>query len=118
MKGSSQDPPSGYGVRAAPRFNLRVPVEYRFPGFRGEGTVWNVSASGARIEWATALVGSGTHVWLRFSFFPGSFATELEADVVRRTETGFAVQFRELGPSQLDMLRRALPAATEAPTFH
>jgi hypothetical protein len=72
--------------------------------------VWNVSTSGARIENALPPVGPGTRVWLRFSFYVGSFATEVAAEVVRRTETGFAVRFCELGPSQYELLRKALPA--------
>ena len=103
----------GNGTRTAPRFDVRGPVEYRFDDNRGEGLVWNVSTSGARIDLACPPVACGTRIRCRFSFYPGSFDTEVAARVVRRTETGFAVQFCDLGPRQKGMLRTALPATAQ-----
>jgi hypothetical protein len=96
-------------TRAAPRFDVRGPVEYRFADHRGEGLVWNVSTSGARIDLAFPPVACGTRIQCRFSFYPGSFDTPITAQVVRRTESGFAVQFCDLGPRQNRMLLNALP---------
>jgi len=98
--------------RAAARFKLRVPVEYRvqFDVTQGRGLLWNISRSGLRIEQATAPVAPGTKIEVRFSFFPGSFETELSAEVVRRTHMGgFAARFCGLAPHQSDMLLRLLP---------
>lgn len=95
--------------RVAPRYDLRAPVEYSFSDLRGEGVVWNISSSGARIDLAYPPVASGTRLRLRFSFYPGSFETELPAEVVRRTETGFAVRFESLDEKQAKVLRLALP---------
>jgi hypothetical protein len=100
--------------RAAPRVKLRGPTEYRNAGVEGHGTVWDISASGALIEAASQLIEPGERIGLRSSFFPGSFDIELRADVVRHTETGFAVQFVELGAPQIDFLRRVLPGTAAA----
>jgi hypothetical protein len=85
-------------------------MEYTNGSVRGEGTVWDISASGARIENASEPVSQGTTLGLRSSYYPGSFGVELKGDVVRHTETGFAVQFVQLGSPQVDLLRRILPA--------
>ena len=97
--------------RVARRFDLRVPVEYQSTTVNGQGTVWNISASGARIENASAFMESGARLGLRASFYPGSFDVVLTGDVVRHTEGGFAVQFVALGPAQKGLLRKALPEA-------
>jgi hypothetical protein len=101
--------------RAAPRVKLRGPTEYRNSGVEGNGTVWDISASGARIEEASAPVERGETLGLRSSFFPGSFDVELRGDVVRHTESGFAVQFVDLGAAQIDFLRRVLPGTASTP---
>jgi hypothetical protein len=95
--------------RIAPRFKLRAPAEYQNDSVHGNGTIWDISASGARIENATASVEQGVTLGLRSSFFPGSFDVELKGDVVRHTRGGFAVQFVDLGAPQIDFLRTILP---------
>ena len=87
-----------------PRFRLCVPVEYRWveargalDGFQGEGILRDISISGARIESASVPVASGTRLAMRFSFFVGSFGTELPAEAVRQTGSGgFGVRFVDL----------------------
>jgi hypothetical protein len=101
--------------RAAPRVRLVAPAEYTNGSTRGEGTIWDISASGARVENASVPVREGTTLGLRSSFFPGSFDVVLQGDVVRHTETGFAVQFVELGRTQVEFLRRILPAFAAEP---
>jgi hypothetical protein len=89
-------------------------MEYTSGSVRGQGTIWDISASGARIEDASVPVEQGATLGLRSSFFPGSFEVELKADVVRYTETGFAVKFVELGEPQVEFLRRILPVSGTA----
>lgn len=97
-------------TRSAPRFNIRAPAEYRWEGRTGSGTIWNISASGARIEKITTPAVLGTEIRVRSSFFPGSFEAELAAHVVRETELGgFAIRWMELGERERGMLERALP---------
>ena len=88
---------------------LRAPTEYRNDAVHGNGTIWDISASGARIENASAAVDHGATLALRASFFPGSFDVEVRGDVVRHTDNGFAVRFVELGAVQKELLRRVLP---------
>ena len=95
--------------RAALRFQLRAPVEYREGAAQGDGVTWNVSTSGALIECASMQVEPGTELGLHASFFPGSFEVEIQARVVRVTDRGFAVRFTHLGAPQHKMLRTALP---------
>jgi hypothetical protein len=104
--------------RAAPRVKLRGPTEYRGAAVHGQGTVWDISVSGARIENASAAVERGATLGLRSSFYPGSFDVELKGDVVRHTETGFAVQFVGLGAPEIDFLRRVLPGPAAATLEH
>ena len=100
--------------RGAPRFNLRVPVVYRHGTSTGEGMIWNISTSGARIERASIREAPGTSLLIHASFFPGSFEVELPAEVVRETDEGFSVRFIELQERELSMLKAALPAAATA----
>ncbi len=97
--------------RIAPRYRIRVPVEYEQAAATGRGTTWDVSTSGVHVAMSHAspslLIGS--EVKLRFSFFMGSFAVAFPANVVRHTPDGFAVQFDRLGPTHRDLLRQALP---------
>ncbi len=95
--------------RSAPRFKLRAPVEYRAGALQGDGTIWNISTSGVRIENASAPLKIGFRVGLRSSFFPGAFEVELTGQVVRQTPNGFAAQFVELEAPQAEMLRSVLP---------
>ena len=84
-------------------------MQYRCGDELGDGTLWNISLTGARLEAASLHVEPGAKLWLRLSLFPGSFEVELLARVVRRTPRGFALSFESLGPEQRAMLQRALP---------
>lgn len=95
--------------RVAPRVRIGAPAEYRAGTVIGSGTIWDISASGARIESATALLDEGAQAALRCSFFPGSFGVELMGIVVRLTGTGFAMRFTDLGADQLEVLRVVVP---------
>jgi hypothetical protein len=95
--------------RVAPRFKLRAPTEYQNESVHGSGMIWDISASGARIENVTSVVDPGATIALRSSFFPGSFDVQIKGDVVRHTRSGFAVQFVELEAPQIDFLRTILP---------
>ena len=95
--------------RPAPRFALRAPVEFRGGDITGHGTIENISASGALVEGVSPPVPQGTALGLQPSYYPGSSEVELWAEVVRTTDTGFAVRFINLGSSALELLRSVLP---------
>ena len=93
--------------RAAPRFAVRASTEYE-NSHMGSGSTENVSLSGALIEYASTSIPIQTKIRLRFSFFVGSFDTVFRGSVVRQTEDGFAVQFVDMGETQLEVLTRIL----------
>ena len=93
--------------RVAPRFSVQVPTEYE-DSHMGSGLTENVSLSGVRIEHASRSIPIQTEIRLRFSFFIGSFDTVFHGTVIRHTGGGFAVEFGDMDPVQLDVLRRIL----------
>jgi hypothetical protein len=92
----------------AMRYDLSGPVEFRGDDVLGSGTIWNLSASGALVEWVSTIVDSGTPLRMRISYYPGSFEIELPSEVVRTTPTGFAVRFMELDVASRLLLARVL----------
>ncbi len=104
--------PDGLQRRAAPRIRLLAPAEYHGCEASGTGMTWDISASGLRIEDVSTRLEDGDGVRVRCSFFfVGSFDVELKGSVVRQTETGFALQFLDLGTGQLRLLDALLPYA-------
>ncbi len=85
--------------RVAPRFRLSIPASYRSKGFTGTGLVHNMSTSGALIGNAASVPTRGAHLQIRLLALrtvlrldcPDSL--NLDSEVVRRTNTDFAVCF-------------------------
>ncbi len=94
--------------RRARRFSIQVPTEYKNSQM-GSGLTGNVSTSGVLVKNASVSSAIQTEMWLRFSFFLGSFGTVFQGTVVRHTGDGFAVQFGDMGEAQLEVFRRILP---------
>ena len=93
--------------RESPRLRTSAPAEYRTISGSGTGTVYDISMSGVRVEEASTPLKDGDTVWLRCSFFIGSYSVELIGRVARQTSPGlFALQFLELEPDQLGLLNR------------
>jgi hypothetical protein len=90
------------------RADVRFRVAYSGPSFEGEGTVLNISKSGALIEDADRLLMTGIEIKLSFSFFEDSVPIEIPAQVVRETEQGFGVQFTKLSPRTRSVLGMAI----------
>ena len=97
----------GRDQRKESRFTVRVSTEYE-GAHVGSGFTANLSLSGALIEYASTSIPIKTKIAMRFSFFAGSFDTEFQGSVVRHTEDGFAVQFVDMGETQLEVLRKIL----------
>ncbi len=75
-----------------PRYDLRLSVRYRGPEGAGRATVWDLSGRGTRLELATNNVAPGTKIQLEF-LRKGAPPIRTWAQVVRETETGFALRF-------------------------
>ena len=94
---------------SAPRFDLRVPVLYKGAKGRGEGIIWDISTTGLRVEVASARLKPGMHLHLKFSYSDESEPVFAAAEVVRATETGFAVRFVQMSSALQNQLSAALP---------
>lgn len=82
---------------ASPRYEVRAPVVYRGTNLQGGGKIANMSTSGALIEPASCAVSPGTPLRILISYSPDKTeprSLELTSQVVRTTESGFAVAFR------------------------
>jgi len=83
--------------------------------YKCDGTVQDMSSTGARVEGATFEPTEGARVDLELALFQDSEAIRLQAQVVRKTETGgFAVCFLAPDPRTQQLLRAALPKAGKA----
>jgi hypothetical protein len=102
-------------LSSAPRFDLRVPVLFKGARGRGEGIIWDISATGLRVEVASATVKPGMHVHLKFSYSDQSEPVVAAAEVVRATDTGFAARFVNISSALRDQLQAALPRHNSIP---
>ena len=71
----------------------------------------SVSASGALLEDAEPLLLSGGKINLRFSLVQDALPIDVAAEVVRETETGFAVRFTSMDARVKAVLRTAISKA-------
>jgi hypothetical protein len=77
-------------LEAAPRCRSRIPVEIDVHGRRERGAIADMSASGARIVGVQLDLPPGTPLQIRYA--SGTAPMLLAAEVVRRTDDGFAVK--------------------------
>ncbi len=97
--------------REPQRYQLRIPVDYESSGRQGKGLLWDISTSGARVEQASLSVEPGTEITLMLAFFPGATPVSLPGEIVRQTESGFALKFLPLEGRVRLLLKVALPRA-------
>ncbi len=71
----------------------------------------NVSATGALLENAEPLLISGGKIRLRFSLAQDAIPVDVAAEVVRETETGFAVRFTRMDARFKAVLRASISIA-------
>lgn len=79
--------------RAAPRIRLLSHAYFSAGRVEGRGVLYDLSATGARIEEATSRIKPGTKIHLTFALDEHDSSVSVSAAVVRETETGFAVHF-------------------------
>jgi hypothetical protein len=107
-------PYQGNDRRAAPRLRLRSRASYHTEEVEGWGTLHDFSSSGARIDQASARLKPGERVRLSFTPRTDCLPVEVWADVVRETETGFAVRFTSLD-ARLNRLLHSLTKPSTRP---
>ena len=71
----------------------------------------NMSATGALLENAEPLLISGGKIRLRFSLAQDAIPVDVAAEVVRETETGFAVRFTSMDSRVKAVLKAAISRA-------
>ncbi len=96
--------------RIAPRYVFKVPTKVILAYNEGTAMLWDISASGARVEQAGVTPVRGEKLRIEFSFFEDSPPVELKGEVVRISETGgFSMKFLSLSPRMKQILTRLLP---------
>ena len=103
---------SGPERRIAPRLRLQSRASFQTEEVEGWGTLHDFSASGARVDRVSARLKPGERVRLSFTPRTDCLPVEVWAEVVRETETGFAVRFTSVDTR----LRRLLLSLTGSGT--
>jgi hypothetical protein len=78
------------------------------------GTLADISITGARIEEASLRFNPGTRLRAMFSLIEGCVPVKVAAQVVRETETGFAIEFIRPEPRLKRVIHAAISRATGA----
>jgi len=84
--------------RVAPRYIVRIPVLLRMGATELEGTIVDISDSGARIECKPPRLAPGTSLALELRWFEASDRVGLLAKFVRETPAGCALRFVDPDP--------------------
>lgn len=84
--------------RVAPRYIVRIPVLLRVGSTEIEGSIVDVSDSGARIECKAPRLAPGNSVALELRWFEGNDRVAMLAKFVRETPAGCALRFVDPDP--------------------
>jgi hypothetical protein len=110
-KGSAEEALASGLIPRAPRVQVEFAAEYVGKRVDGSGTVRNLSQTGALIEPAEPPLEPGSDVQLRFWFPDSTLAVELAAEIVRETESGFALRFTEMAERTRNILTLVIARA-------
>jgi len=103
--------------RVAPRINLSVPVAVETGTTCDDGTLCDISLSGARLERTGIRPSSGDRVTIVFGLKGYVHPFEIIARVVRPTDSGgYAVQFEAIDPKLKTTLESALSVLHALPS--
>lgn len=94
--------------RGAPRVRLLTRACFYAEDVEGEGTVFDLSVSGARVENASHRLQPGAETRLILALSDDDAPLEASGKVVRETETGFAVCFNQVDERLEAWFRRIL----------
>ncbi len=84
--------------RIATRYVARIRVVARFGDHALEGTIVDLSNSGARLELPAISVAPGTLVRIELPWFPTEHPASMLAKFVRKTPDGCALRFSDPDP--------------------
>ncbi len=84
--------------RVAPRYIVRIPVLLRVGSSEFDGTIVDISDSGARVECKSLQLAPGTSVALELRWFDGSDRVAMLAKFVRESAAGCALRFADPDP--------------------
>jgi hypothetical protein len=101
-------------LRTSARVSVRFPVTFYGRQVEGTAQATNVSATGAFLQDADPLLITGGKIRLRFSLAADALPIDVWAEVVRETETGFAVRFTKMEPRIRAVLKTAISKAIRA----
>ena len=104
---------AGDGPQRATRERFPAHAFFTADGVEGRGVLVDLSVTGARIEKATNRVATGTSINLQIAVREDCFPMEIEAEVVRDTESGFAIEFSRVDSRLKNFLEFVLRHAIE-----
>ncbi len=95
------------------RVRRRAQVYFSSARSEGAGYIVDLSLSGAQIETSARRIERGDKMLLTFNVGPEASLIDIRAEVVRQTDDGFALQFKDLDPDVEAVLRAALAMGDE-----
>ncbi len=105
---------AGKTTRARFRFKLPCPVYYSVDDGRGQAHLFDISPDGVRVAEASRPLAPGSRTRLSVQLREGADPLELEVEVTRQTETGFAGCFVNLDKQLAHQLWDGIAAAAKA----
>jgi hypothetical protein len=105
---ASGEASSGADRREEERIDKFGWARFQSGDVEGQGLATNLSLSGVMIERASQQLGPGTKVVLRLKVAGGYETVSIEAEVVRESDTGFALRFTNLEPRVASLLGDAI----------
>jgi hypothetical protein len=86
-------------------------VIYLAGALSGRGVLYDLSMAGARIDRVSQRMAPGSQIYLAFAEPQSCRTAQIAAEVVRETDTGFAVVFAGLGRRARRLLTLAISRA-------
>ena len=100
--------------RARFRFKMPCPVSYRVEGAVAQASVLDISPDGVRVEEATHALRTGARTRMTLRLAEDGDPIELEVEVIRQADRGFAGRFVNLDRELAQQLWDGIAAAAKA----
>ncbi len=102
--------------RVAPRYRRHGPVRFTTDEVEGQGTLHDISVTGARLDEVSIVLKPGTSAQLEFAPRVDCLPVRVRALVIREIDNGFAVEFSSVDPRLKRLLKTLVEQGEEAPT--